>query len=179
MRNMTKIVAGVATATMLLAGSALAHHSFAMFDVSKQVYLEGTVTSWAFNNPHTWLFIEIETADGEKQEWGFEGSAPVANIGRGITGDTFQKGDFVRVAMCPMRDGRQGGHMAFVQLEDGTVVTPNDAGCPAGANLTRWQENNWLTTLANFDAVAIPNAAQLSAVEASPTGNLIEVSDGK
>lgn len=177
MRNLTKILAGSILATLAFAGAAFAHHSFAMFDVSKQVYLEGTVTSWAFNNPHTWLFIEIETADGEAQVWGFEGSAPVAQLARGITGETFQPGDFVRVAMCPMRDGRHGGHMAFVQLADGSVVTPNDAGCPSGANVARWEENGWFDSLVNFDAVAIPGAPQLRAVETSPTGTLIEVAD--
>ena len=179
MLNLTKILAGSTMASLLLVGTALAHHSFAMFDVSKQVYLEGTVTSWAFNNPHTWLFIEIETDDGETQVWGFEGSAPVSQLSRGISGDTFQQGDFVRVAMCPMRDGRHGGHMAFVQLEDGSIVTPNDAGCPAGDNVTRWEENGWFESLVNFDAVAIPGAPELSAVETSPTGTLIEVNDAE
>jgi hypothetical protein len=171
-------LSALATTAALVALPVAAHHSFAMFDTSKQVMLEGTVETWAFNNPHTWLFIEVDV-DGESQRWGFEGSAPVSQLGRGITGETFQPGDTVRVVMCPMRDGRQGGHMAFVQLEDGSVVTPNDAGCPAGPNVERWQTNGWLESAANFDAYLVEDARATPALQGSPIGNLVEVPEGQ
>ena len=154
-----------------LAAPAVAHHSFAMFDTSKQVMVEGTVERWAFNNPHAWLFITLKNEAGEDQRWGFEGSAPVSQISRGITGDTFRPGDVVRVVMCPLRDGRNGGHMAFVKLPDGTVVTPNDAGCPAGENVTKWQTEGWLDGAANFEAHLIEGKETPSALQSSPTGN--------
>lgn len=160
---------GALALSLGIVAPALAHHSFAMFDTSKQVMVEGTVESWAFNNPHAWLFITVDN-NGEEQRWGFEGSAPVSQIARGITGDTFKPGDTVRVVMCPLRDGRNGGHMAFVKLADGSVVTPNDAGCPAGDNVKLWQDNGWLDSAPNFEAHLIEGKATPSALESSPTG---------
>jgi len=34
-----------------------AHHSFAMFDRDTQVVKSGVVQRWAFNNPHSWLYV--------------------------------------------------------------------------------------------------------------------------
>jgi len=60
---------GVLIAGLLLAGlPAAAHHSFVMFDTTKQVKLSGVVSSFEWTNPHT--YIEIDAADGEKgRKW--------------------------------------------------------------------------------------------------------------
>ena len=41
----------------LLAGQALAHHSFAMFDADKMITKTGTVKELEWTNPHVWLHI--------------------------------------------------------------------------------------------------------------------------
>ena len=48
---------GLAVAALVLAPAApaLAHHSFAMFDQSKIVTLEGTVHEFQWTNPHAWI----------------------------------------------------------------------------------------------------------------------------
>ena len=46
-----------------VAASAAAHHSFAMFDPQHPVTLEGTVESWEFTNPHSWLVLLIMKGD--------------------------------------------------------------------------------------------------------------------
>jgi hypothetical protein len=48
-------------AAALTAAPALAHHSYAMFDMQKNVTLEGTVTDYQWTNPHGW--IEMTTTD--------------------------------------------------------------------------------------------------------------------
>jgi plastocyanin len=59
-----------------------AHHSFSMFDPSREEVVEGTVIRWAYNSPHTLLFIK----DGTAKQWIFEGAAPPALLQR-IPGD--------------------------------------------------------------------------------------------
>ncbi len=171
MKKTSIFAAGTLAVGAVLAGSALAHHSFAMFDTSKHVMIEGTVDNWAFTNPHAWLYINVTNEKGEVEKWGFEGSAPVSQIRRGITGETFKPGDKVRVVMCPLRDARKGGHMAFVKLADGKVITPNDAGCPAGPNVKKWQDEGWLDKAKNFEAHLVEGAATSSALTSSPTGS--------
>ena len=41
------------------AGAAFAHHSGAMFDRDKQVELVGTIVSFGWTNPHSWIEIEV------------------------------------------------------------------------------------------------------------------------
>ena len=71
---MTKTIVAAAAA-LLVSGAALAHHSFAMFDSGQHKLVEGTVTEWNYNNPHSWLVIEAPGADGKMTTWSFEGAA--------------------------------------------------------------------------------------------------------
>lgn len=143
-----KTTLSIAVSSALIGGllpmAASAHHSFAMFDTSKSMLVEGTVTNWAYNNPHSWLYIEAPNAEGEMVTWGFEGGAPVHVTRQGVTGSTFQKGDKVQVVMCPLRDGRPAGSVSFVVKEDGSVAYPHDAHCQGSDLYPIWQENGLL-----------------------------------
>ncbi len=143
MKKQIAVVSTVA-ATMLLAGAAaLAHHSFTEFDRETEIVTTGTVVRWEFNNPHSWLRVNVPNADGTQTLWSFEGSGPTSLIQRGITGATFEPGDTVMLMYCKMRDGRNGGHMGWAKLEDGRFVNPSDGGCNGNdANIAKWQ--GWL-----------------------------------
>ncbi len=119
----------------LVAGVAQAHHSFTQFDRENKQITSGTVVRWDFNNPHSWLHMNVTDADGNETLWSFEGSAPTSLIQRGITGHTFEPGDTITLMYCPMRDGRPGGHMGLVKLEDGTFIVPADGGCSGNAEM--------------------------------------------
>ncbi len=56
----------IAIAAMLTASSALAHHSFAMFDQSKSVTLQGTVKDFRWTNPHAFVQLLVKTESGAK-----------------------------------------------------------------------------------------------------------------
>jgi len=127
----------------LSATLAQAHHSFSMFDRSTEMVLTGTVVRWAFNNPHSWLYMNVVDEAGVETLWSFEGSAPPSLVTRGIIGSTFEPGDTVTVMFCPLTDGRAGGAMGWVRVEDGSFVNPSDGGCTGNdAAITRWQ--GWL-----------------------------------
>jgi len=49
-------------ALLLFVSPALAHHSFAMFDQSKVVYLSGKVKQFEWVNPHAWLHLTVTSA---------------------------------------------------------------------------------------------------------------------
>src|SRR5271168_1353019 len=55
---------------------AVAHHSFATFDNNKTVTLVGTVKTFEWTNPHTWIWLVVTDAKGVDQVWGIEGAAP-------------------------------------------------------------------------------------------------------
>lgn len=135
---------GIVALTAALASHvAHAHHSFSMFDRETEMVIEGTVSQWAFNNPHAWLYVDTVNESGETVQWGFEGAAPPSLIRRGVTGRTFKPGDRITVMFCPLTDGRPGGAMAWAKLADGSYVSPNDGGCRSGdQSISKWEK--WL-----------------------------------
>jgi uncharacterized protein DUF6152 len=126
--------------TISAATSIRAHHSFSMFDASKEEVVVGDVVRWAFNSPHTALYLR----DAKGITWGFEGAAPPALVGRNpkIDGFTFKPGDRVTMIHCPLGDGRNGGAIGLVMTKDGTWYNPADGGCRAGASQENWKK--WL-----------------------------------
>jgi len=124
----------------LAAVVASAHHSFTMFDRSIEKVATGQVVRWTFNNPHSWLYLNIKNADGTETLWSFEGSAPTALIQRGISGRTFEPGATITLLYCPLKDGRPGGGLGWVKLPNGTFINPADGGC-TGSNeaIERWK----------------------------------------
>src|SRR3970282_2798730 len=94
MRNVTMRKLRYLTIAMLAMGAiigggaiepAAAHHSFAMFDLSQHQLIEGRITEWHYNNPHSWLHVEAEDETGEMQTWSFEGAGRVHAASHGVT----------------------------------------------------------------------------------------------
>ena len=139
----SRLLPGVVVAALLTAPAVTAHHSFAMFDRSVERVATGTVVRWAFNAPHSWLYLNVKNADGGETLWSFEGSAPPSLLTRGINGGTFAPGASVTVSYCPMRDGRPGGGLGWARLADGTFVNPSDGGCDGSDKaIEKWK--GWL-----------------------------------
>jgi len=123
-------LAGMAAA--LLAAPALAHHSFAMFDQSKVLYLSGTVKEFELVNPHAWLNVNIANDKGDVLTWSFEGGSPSQLVRLGWSKEKFKVGDEVEVGFRPMKDGSRGGQIMSVKLADGQKVCSN-RGCGDGS----------------------------------------------
>ena len=105
-------------------------------------HFEGVVKQWNFTNPHTWLTITVTNPGGLQTDWSFEGAAVAALVPKHITIDTYKVGEKVRVAAGPLKDGRKGGILKFVQHADGTFTLPNDAGNIGQDALDRWKAKN-------------------------------------
>ena len=148
MKSLVKLLPAASAVALLTMTVAEAHHSFAMFDRDQEIVKTGKVVRWAFNNPHSWLYLNVKNDDGSETLWSFEGSAPPSLIQRGITGATFEPGDTVTFMYCPLRDGRPGGWyvgitLADGKLEDGQYINPADGGCAGNEqSVTRWK--GWL-----------------------------------
>ena len=119
---MNKAVAFAALA--LLAGvPAAAHHSFAMFDQTKIMTLEGTVTEFQWTNPHA--FIELDAAGG--RHWSIELNSPNNLKRQGWSRDALKPGDKIKLRMSPLRNGKPGGLFLDLTRADGKLL---DSGLP-------------------------------------------------
>ncbi|MGZ3275866.1 MAG: DUF6152 family protein [Caulobacteraceae bacterium] len=103
------LLAGIASLTLGLGGSASAHHSFAMFDQSKSVTLKGAVRDFIWSNPHVFIQLVAPGAKGGTQEWSIEMSSPEHLSRVGWKHGTLKPGDQVTVVIHPTRDGIKGG----------------------------------------------------------------------
>jgi hypothetical protein len=102
--------------------AASAHHSFAMFDRTKEVQLDGTVKDWQFTNPHSWLQLLV-MENGNPVEYGIEGSSVNTLLRIGWGPGSFKPGDKISVVINPLRDGRKGGAFVKATLPDGRILT--------------------------------------------------------
>ena len=118
--------------TMMLAASGLlltaavpvlAHHAFsAEFDANAPVELKGTVTKMEWINPHSWIHIEVTSADGSKAVWEVEGGTPNTLFRKGINDSTLPIGTAVAVDGYRARDGANRMSGRDITFTDGRKV---------------------------------------------------------
>ena len=94
---------------MLAASSALAHHSFAMFDQSKTVTLQGTVKDFRWTNPHVFIQLLVKNEDGTEDEWSIEMTSPEHLAHVGWRPGTLKPGDKITLNIHPMHDSVKSG----------------------------------------------------------------------
>lgn len=114
-------VAGAAS--VLSSEPALAHHSSAKFDATREVVLKGTVSRMEWTNPHVWIRLDVADDQGNVVEWGVEGTNPLALARLGWTKNTFRPGDEVTIVVSPAKDGRRYGGFVRATLADGTLLS--------------------------------------------------------
>jgi len=115
-------------AVMMFAIPAIAHHSFAMFDATKTVTIEGKVKEFHWTNPHSWIFVNVPDAEGHTVEWAVELGSPSGLARQGWVPKTLTPGMKVTAVIHPLKDGTHGGQFMAVTLPDGTVKgNPNGA----------------------------------------------------
>ena len=79
------------------AGSVLAHHSLASFDTTKAVRVKGTILRFHEINPHTFIYLEAQDADGSVRRWAVEGPSVVQLKRMGFATNVLKPGTVVEV----------------------------------------------------------------------------------
>jgi len=115
-------LAAYTVAAVIATGSAVAHHSTAMFDMAKNVTLQGTIKEFQWTNPHTFIYIDVPNAGGGVEEYGIEGMSPNYLARVGWDKHTLSTGDKVELVIHPLKDGRKGGFDVSVKMPDGKLM---------------------------------------------------------
>ena len=100
----TCVIAGLLLA---LLDSAPAHHSIVPFDTGTFVELEGEISEISWRNPHVRLKMLVQNQTGEREEWELEGDSANATIRQGLTRESINLGERVRIAGNPSNRGRR------------------------------------------------------------------------
>ncbi|MDZ4371418.1 MAG: DUF6152 family protein [Phenylobacterium sp.] len=108
MNNKKLIVAGAVAAALAAAtagGAAWAHHAFAAeFDGKAPVLLRGKVTRVEWINPHAWVHIAANNADGTTTAWMVEGGTPNTLLRSGINRNSLKPGTEIIVRGYQSKD---------------------------------------------------------------------------
>jgi Family of unknown function (DUF6152) len=114
-----RIAAGLFCAAALTALPALAHHSYAAYDLIQTITLKGTVETFHWSNPHSTFTLVLEPdGRGEPIKWNIVTSGPAILKRFGWTHDSLKPGDRVSVLCNPMSDGSHAGRLHTVVLLD-------------------------------------------------------------
>ena len=119
-------LACAAALALTVAGSAAqAHHSFAMFDLTKEVTVNGTVKQFQWTNPHAYIQLVAKDSSGKDVEWSMEMGAPMYLYARGWRPSSLKAGMRVSVTLNPLRNGKPGGVVREVSTADGKQIGKN------------------------------------------------------
>jgi hypothetical protein len=126
------VVAGAALVVTAAAVPVIAHHSFAAeFDAKRPVKLRGTVTKMEWINPHSWIHIDVKTADGKTEKWMVEGGAPNALLRRGWNKNSLLPGTEILVEGFQAKDGATRANGRDITFPDGKKLFVGSSGIGA------------------------------------------------
>ena len=112
--------------TTLLPLLASAHHSFAPhFDADKPVSISGTIIEYERRNPHAYLNIRAEDANGRVTDWRCESHGFTQLARNGITPEMLAPGTRVGISGSQHRRDPNMCFFDMVYLEDGRELSVN------------------------------------------------------
>ena len=110
--------------TALQAPSALAHHAYAMFDVTREVTLKGVVKDYQWTSPHIWVDLMARDPSGKETLYPIEGASPTTLRRFGWGRDSMKPGDQIEMVVHPRKDGTSGGSLVTAVVNGQTVGGP-------------------------------------------------------
>lgn len=108
----------------LTAGIAVqAHHAVAgIYDLNKEVVLEGRLKKLNFTNPHASIELTVPNKDGTFTDWVLTTASVQTLTREGINKTSIKVGEALKVTVLPARNGNPAGFIRNLQLGDRTIL---------------------------------------------------------
>lgn len=116
--NSSMIAAGL-LATMMVSSPVMAHHSYAMFDNSKEIVLTGTVQEFDYSGPHAWVYLVVADNQGQAVKWSLECRSPEELARQGLRSVDIKPGDKLSATVYAARNGSKYGAVIRVDTANG------------------------------------------------------------
>ena len=110
----------------LMAGVAVqAHHAVAgVYDLNKEVVLEGRLKKLNFTNPHASIELEVpdKKVKGKVTDWILTTASIQTLTREGINKTSMKPGEALKVTILPARNGNPAGFIRNLQLGDRNIL---------------------------------------------------------
>lgn len=114
----------VALGAFLMGGAALhAHHAVAgVYDLNKEVVLEGRLKKLNFTNPHASIELDVPNKQTRKTTTWILTTASTQTLTRqGVSKSAMKPGELLKVTVLPARNGNPAGFIRTLQLGDKSI----------------------------------------------------------
>jgi len=106
----------------LMAGAGVgleAHHAVAgVYDLTKEVVLQGRLKKLNFTNPHASIELTVPNADGTFTDWVLTTASITTLTREGINKTSMKPGEILKVTILPARNGHPAGFIRNLTLGD-------------------------------------------------------------
>jgi hypothetical protein len=114
---------GIALGVVLLTSPLFAHHGgTSLYDTSKELTVEATVSEFQWTNPHVQIGLDAKDNKGKAKHWILEASSPPVLVNRGWNRKSLQPGDIVKVTFNPSKTSESVGRLLKLTKADGTQL---------------------------------------------------------
>lgn len=110
----------VALGGFLMAGAGLqAHHAVAgVYDLNKEVVLQGKLKKLNFTNPHASIELTVPNKDGTFTDWVLTTASTQVLTRQGVNKTSIKPGEILKVTVLPARNGNPAGFIRNLTLGD-------------------------------------------------------------
>jgi hypothetical protein len=116
-RRVTLLI--VATTFWIAGGVAWAHHGNAAYDDKNPITIKGSVTEFAWTNPHVQIYLDVKDDKGSVVHWSVETYSPGKLVRAGWSKDSVKAGDAVSINLIPAKSGAPVGFLHKLVLPGG------------------------------------------------------------
>jgi len=119
------VLSGFLVAGIVVAGGTLrAHHAVAgVYDLNKEVVLEGRLKKLNFTNPHASIELTVPNkTDGTFTDWVLTTASITTLTREGINKTSIKPGEALKVTILPAKNGSPTGFIRNLQLGDRTIL---------------------------------------------------------
>jgi uncharacterized protein DUF6152 len=110
----------LAVALLFAAIPLFAHHGGgSLYDLSKQVTANATVTDFQWTNPHVEIGIDAKEDNGKVRHWILEANSTPVMVNRGWNRKTLEPGEVIKVTFNPSLRGGSVGRLIKLVKADG------------------------------------------------------------
>jgi DNA/RNA endonuclease YhcR with UshA esterase domain len=126
MKHVIVLALCAAFALLLAPAEISAHHGSSNYDMSRSVSVKGTITEFAFINPHSAIHLQAKDDKGSVETWLIEADSPNNLARTGWTRKSLKPGDMVTIVGNRLKDGSKVMRLQKVIFADGRELKPRE-----------------------------------------------------